>query len=94
VTEALAREGEEELGIDTTGARFLYRYIWNNEMESEYIHTFSLIYTDAVCFKTGELMNGKFFTLVEVEDMIAAHKTTPNLDHEIQLLKERGCLHY
>jgi isopentenyldiphosphate isomerase len=94
VTEALLREGEEELGIHAAGADFLFHYIWNNKNETEYVHSFTLVYTGEVCYRTDELMGGAFFTFAEIGKMIAAQKTTPNFAYEFGLLQKKGYFHH
>ena len=92
VSLALCREAEEELGIKVVDARFLFNYIWNNRNETEYVHAFSLLYPGVVRYNTEEVMDGKFFTLTEIEQMIDDNITTPNFTYEFHLLKKKGGL--
>lgn len=90
ILDALSREGKEELGIDVTGAQFILNYIWKNINESEYVHTFALIYSGIITVDPDEIMNGKFFTPGEIEEMIKNEMTTRNFTHEYRLLQKSG----
>jgi isopentenyldiphosphate isomerase len=90
VNKALAREGKEELGIDTTGAVFLFHYIWNNVNESEYVYAYRLVYSGPIILNQDEIMDGKFFSPGEIRELIRTQRTTRNFAHEFRLLEEKG----
>lgn len=55
VLAAARREMEEELGIKGCELRYLYRYLFSNQRESELVNTFSCIYEGEVDFNREEI---------------------------------------
>ncbi len=95
VKEALAREVEEELGISSNGAEFLYSYIYKDEVESEFVFTHTLVYTDDLGVITPlkrEIERGKFFTKDEIERLIKLDKVTPTFLEEYKKLTNMGLI--
>ncbi|MBN2441546.1 MAG: NUDIX domain-containing protein [Spirochaetales bacterium] len=90
ITEALVREAEEELGIKVKEPRFLFNYIWKNENETEYVHTFLMQYAGIITVNPEEIMAGNFFTSSEIGKMVSNSITTPNFTYEFNLLKKKG----
>jgi isopentenyldiphosphate isomerase len=89
--EGAAREMLEELGLK--GAlRFLYRYLWRTARETELVQTYLLETGEAPDPDPGEIEEGRFFTLDEIESRLSGEDFTPNLREEIGRLRSAGIL--
>jgi len=89
VIHAMIREGEEELGIDTGRAVFRFNYLWKNENETEYVHSFSLRYDGKMKLNYKEINKGQFFKIKEIKKMFKTESITPNFKYEFYLLKKK-----
>ena len=93
VSSALAREVREEIGIDSTGARFLYNYIYSDSFESEYVNTFVLDYSESlgeIKIDPVELADGVFYTIAEIEKLLSKNIVTPTFKIEFEKLIKSG----
>lgn len=92
VEAALAREMAEEIGVDAEAARprFLYRYVWRNDFESELVSTFGCSWDGAVQRQEDEIDELRFFTRTELETEVGSGRLTPNLEDELRRLAEHG----
>jgi isopentenyldiphosphate isomerase len=88
VEHALLREAREELSIDAAGARFLYGYLSRNSFESEFARCFSLQWKGAVHPDPGEIDEGRFFAMAEVQSLIGGGTLTPMFEREWPMLLE------
>jgi isopentenyl-diphosphate delta-isomerase type 1 len=82
VSEALLREAREELGIEATGASFLYSYLSEGSFESEFAECFMLESSKPIHPDSGEIDEGRHFTLDEVQRMIGTGVLTPMFERE------------
>lgn len=87
VHEALLREAREELGVDGSGARFLFTYRYGGSFETEVAHVYALTWSGAVTPDPAEIEEGRFFTLPEVDAMVGRGALTPMFEHELPLLR-------
>jgi ribosomal protein L11 methyltransferase len=79
------REMREELGLE--GAlRFLYRYPWCTERESELVETFLHVAAAEPSPRPGEIDEGRWFTPAEARALAARGEATPNLAEELRRL--------
>jgi len=95
VEEALMREVKEEIGIDATGAKYLYGYIYRDDFEAEYVHTFLLVCSPAcgtIRFDSAELSGGAFYTPQDIERFRTKERLTPTFELEYKKLTERNLL--
>lgn len=81
VDEALRREVEEELGINNFTEEPLVSYIFENDIEAEYVHVFRAVY-DGEVKPSDELAGGRFFTKQELAAQIGTGIFTPNFESE------------
>ena len=86
IQDALLREAREELSIDAEGARFLYGYLSQGSFESEYAQCFFLEWRGAVHPDPGEIDEGRFFTLAEVQSLMGGGTLTPLFEREWPML--------
>jgi ribosomal protein L11 methyltransferase len=84
-----AREMREELNL-AGPLRFLHRYLWRTERETELIETFSHVATAEPRPLPGEIEEGRWFTPAEAAELVARGKATPHLAEELRLLSDRG----
>jgi len=92
---ALTREVKEEIGIDVTGARFLYSYIYTDNFESEYVNTFVLAYSESlgeIRLDPVELAGGVFYGFKEIEALVKKGQVTPTFKREFDKLIEAGLI--
>ncbi len=87
VTDALAREAREELGIDAAAARPLFAYLYRNRFESEFAHCFSLEYDGPFHPDPVEIAEGRFFAFSEIATMVGTGALTPLFEHELPMLR-------
>ncbi len=85
---ALLREAREELGIDAAGAKRLYSFLYRGgRFETEYAFSFSLTHEEALRPDPEEIMEGRFFTLEEIERRAGSGFLTPMFEYELPLLR-------
>ncbi len=88
VQQALLREAKEELGIDASQAKTLFRYVMKNHWESELVHTFKLNYDGPIKINKDEIETGQFWSVFEIRKMIGSNIFTPNFEQEFELLQK------
>ncbi len=87
--EAMAREAREEIGIDASGARPLFDYLFRNGgFETEFVRGFSLRYSGEFVLDRTEIDDGRFFTMEEIEAMVGTGVLTPMLEQELPRLRK------
>lgn len=89
IEQALQRETREELGLTLYGddklvPRFVVRYVFNSDRESELVHVYRLTYDGMVRPDDDELDGGRFWTADEIDDALGTGVFTPNFEHEYQ----------
>ncbi len=82
VADALIRETGEELGIAGFEARHLLTYVWESEQESELVHSYTAEWTGEIRFDPGEIEEGRFWSLAEIEAALGKGVLTPNFEQE------------
>ncbi len=83
---ALLREAREELDVDATAARFLFQYRYGGDFETEVASVFVLEWPGAIRPDPGEIDEGRFFGLDEVQALVGTGVLTPMFEHELPLL--------
>jgi isopentenyl-diphosphate delta-isomerase type 1 len=86
-----AREMEEELGL-TGDLRFLYRYLWRTDRETELVETYLVETGLTPVPDPEEIEEGRFFTTAEIADRVKGEDFTPNLREEIRRLHTAGVI--
>ncbi len=86
-----AREMKEELGLEGR-PRFLYRYLWRTERETELVETFLLETDDPPRPDPSEIDEGRFFSPPEIGELLLGEGVTPNLREELRRLADAGAL--
>ncbi|MDP8217317.1 MAG: NUDIX domain-containing protein [Candidatus Theseobacter exili] len=85
---AAVRELHEELGIEDISLRFLYRYIWRSDCESELVNTFIAVYDGNYFIQKEEIDEARFWSVGEIEIYLENNIFTPNFVYEWKKMKE------
>lgn len=81
---ALQRESSEEIGVDASQAQFLLGYMFNSDIETEWVNVFTLEVPEdfAIEVCNEEVDETRFFTAEEIAAMIKSGSVTPNFAME------------
>ena len=82
VEQALKREVGEELGIHNFVPEKITSYIFESNIEREYVNVFATVYNGDVNPSKDELDGGRFWTLEDIENNIGQKVFTPNFERE------------
>jgi isopentenyl-diphosphate delta-isomerase type 1 len=86
VHDALVREAREELGVEASGACYLYSYLSQSVFESEFAECFLLESGQVPRANPVEIDQGRYFTLEEVRSLIGTDALTPMFEREWPML--------
>jgi isopentenyldiphosphate isomerase/intracellular septation protein A len=78
----LKREALEEIGIKDFTAKLVANYIWESEIEREFVFCFITKYNGAIAINREELNDGKFWSHPEVKRNLGKGIFTPNFEEE------------
>ncbi len=81
LADALRREAREELGLEDFIPILIDRYIFESEREKELVNVFITV-TDATPRPSDELDSGRFWEIMEIENIIGNSVLTPNFESE------------
>jgi isopentenyl-diphosphate delta-isomerase type 1 len=84
VLAAAMREMEEELGIQGSELRHLYRYLFSNHRESELVTTYSCIYEAEVVFNGEEIDEVAFWDIPSIKKNLGMNIFSGHFEHEIR----------
>ncbi|MBN1269015.1 MAG: NUDIX domain-containing protein [Kiritimatiellae bacterium] len=87
---AAARELKEELGIPVPRLEFLYAYTWRTDRESELVQTYRARADGPFRLHAGEIDEGRFWTMEEIEEHLGVGVFTPNFEHEFRRFQVSG----
>ena len=90
--EAVLREAEEELGIKPASLDFLFKYIHENTTETEVAMLYTTIYNGPFKIDNDEVVDGRFFSIEEIESLIGKNYFTDSFELEFSILKKRGII--
>ncbi|MDR1814891.1 MAG: NUDIX domain-containing protein [Tannerella sp.] len=86
IEEALRREAYEELGVSDFIFHKLAAYIFESNIEKEYVHSFITVYDGNVRPDPHELADGRFWKLTEISKMLGNYFFTPNFENEFNTI--------
>ena len=86
--EAVIREAEEELGIKPDKLDFLFKYIHENDNETEIAMLYKTVYNGPFYIDNDEVTEGRFYSVEEIETLIGRGYFTDSFELEFSLLKE------
>ncbi len=84
---AAAREMTEELGVPPRSLRFLYRYLWRSNVETELVRTFMTLHEGPFRLHPDEIEEGRFWGVADVEQGLGSGCFTPNFELEFRKLR-------
>jgi len=87
---ALNREAFEEIGLKDFTARFVGKYLWETEIESELVYYFVSYDYQKIWLHSKEVSEGKIWSPAQIEREMGAGIFTPNFEFEYNLLKKSG----
>lgn len=79
--DALRRESCEELGVENFEEKYICSYIFESEVEREYVNVFTTTY-DGEVSPTDELDGGRFWSIEEIQSNLNCGVFTPNFESE------------
>ena len=80
---AAVREMAEELGIRQENLSFLYKYLHQNDHESEYVCAFHCLWDGPITINPDEIETGRFWSLKQIFHQVDTGIFTPNFLDEI-----------
>ena len=86
INEALVREVREELSITDFRPKPIGHYIFESEVEREFVYAFKTIYDGTISPSAEELEGGRFFDMKEISEDIGTGLFTPNFEKEWLML--------
>ncbi len=78
----LQREAEEELGLINFNFKLVGNYIWESEIEREFVHCYITEYNNEIRFNKEEVADGRFWSIQEINQNIGKEIFTPNFEEE------------
>ena len=91
---ALIREAKEECNIDINLDKIIpiKNYIYESEIEKEFVYSFIYYYDGKIKFQKSEIDKVKFLSTAKINKLINSDKTTPNFIKEFNIIKESNIL--
>ena len=90
--EAVLREAEEELGIKPDSLEFLFKYMHENENETEVAMLYKTVYNGPFEIDNYEVVDGRFYTVSEIQSYIGKNYFTDSFELEFSLLKKNNII--
>jgi isopentenyldiphosphate isomerase len=78
----LKREASEELGIKDFEAELLSHYIWESDIEREFVFCFVTHYNQPITINKEELVDGRFWLHSEIKNNLNKGVFTPNFEEQ------------
>lgn len=92
VESALLREAREELGLEGIRPKFLFRYIWESEVEREMIYVHYAVSDVEPKPDKNEVTEGRYWSIEEIENSLSKSVFTPNFEVDFAKLRETSVL--
>lgn len=86
---SLRREALEEMGLTDFKAKPLASYIWESDIEREYVFCYTTQLDGPFYINTHELADGRFWSHSEVRNSIGKNIFTPNFEEEFRRFFDR-----
>jgi isopentenyldiphosphate isomerase len=84
ILDAAKREMKEELGISECRLRYLYKYMYSNDYETELITTFTCVYYGNIHFGAEEIDEVRFWSLQDIKECLEGSLLSSNFKIEIE----------
>ncbi len=82
--DGLKREALEEIGIKNFRAILLKNYVWESDIELEFVFCFFTKYNDEITINKKEFVDGKFWCKNDIEQNLGKNVFTPNFEEEFR----------
>lgn len=82
----LKREAYEELGLTNFEAQLVANYIWESDIEREFVFCFTTRYNDTININTEELSDGRYWSHSEIKSHLGKGVFTPNFEKEYSMV--------
>jgi isopentenyldiphosphate isomerase len=82
------REMQEELGAEPSRLEFAYQYLWRSAVETELIRAYATVCEGPFRLDPGELDDGRFWTLDEIQSRIGEDVFTPQFCKEFPRMRD------
>lgn len=86
IEQGLQREAFEELGIMNFKPRFLLKYVWETDMETELVYCFITTDINDIKVNKDEVDDGKFWPVQQLRENLGKGVFTPNFEKEFEFL--------
>jgi len=86
VEDALKRETLEELGLKLFDYRFNKKYVWQSHRERELVYSFTGQSDENPVPDPGEIDEGRFWSISEIQEALGTGTLTPNFEHEFKYI--------
>jgi isopentenyldiphosphate isomerase len=80
--DGLKREAFEEINLKDFKAQLLGSYIWESDVEREFVFCFVTKFDGPISFNSEELSDGRFWSIKEIKSAIGKGVLTPNFENE------------
>ncbi|MEE4214159.1 MAG: NUDIX domain-containing protein [Bacteroidales bacterium] len=88
IEQALHREAREEAGLVSFTYELIRKYLWESEREREMVYSFITRTDQAPVTDPGEVDDGRYWPVAEIEKNLGKGVFTPNFEYEyLQFLK-------
>lgn len=88
IVEALFREAGEELGFYDFNPVHITSYVFESDTEKELINVFAAVGNFTLHPDLFEVVEGRFWSMQEIEDHIGKSVFTPNFESEFQMVRQ------
>jgi isopentenyldiphosphate isomerase/intracellular septation protein A len=82
----LRREALEEIGLKWFKPKLIVNYIWESDIEREFVFCFITHYDGLITINKEELTDGKFWSPLEIKNNLGKGIFTPNFEEEYRKL--------
>jgi len=86
IEKGLKREALEEIGIIDFKPELVANYIWESDVEREFVFCFITSYNGLITINSEELSDGKFWSHSEIKSALGKGIFTPNFEEEYNRL--------
>lgn len=83
----LEREAEEEIGLTNAEFELAVKYIWESEVEREFVFSYITKYDGPMKINEEELDDGRFWSITEIKKNLGNEVFTPNFEVEFEKLE-------
>lgn len=88
VEQSLVREAFEEISLKEFNPQLVMKYVWNSEVESEYVFCFVTMFNGDISINKKELADGRFWSHEEISENINKGIFTPNFELEYSKISQ------